>query len=315
MANPTAIVGAGLAGLTAARRLRDAGRHVVVLEASAQPGGRLATRHHGRAVLDHGAQFFTVRSEGFAAFVERATQAGLVMEWCRGFNEVDGYPRYAVRDGMAALGPWLADGLDVRLSCPVAAVRRGTGGAARYEVVLGDGSLLSADSVVLTPPVPLSHGLLRAGGIELDPALAAIAYHRVLALLVSLDRPSAVAPPGGHQSEDGPFSFVGDNHQKGISPEVAVTFHANHGLSARHWEDDDGDVTAMLLTLAEPWLGGATVLSAELVRWAHSGPLQAWPEPVGAVADGLLLAGDAFAGPKVEGAYLSGWAAAGALLG
>lgn len=329
MGNPTVIVGAGLAGLVAARRLHERGAEVVVVEAAPAAGGRLATRHHGRAVLDHGAQFFTVRSDTFARFVQQATDAGLVYEWCRGFNEVDGYPRYAVRGGMAALGGWLADGLDVRLGTAVTAVRRAAGASgasggghggdgghgARFEVEVAGGGVLPARSVLLTPPVPLSAALLQAGGIALDPALAAIAYHRVLALLVCLDRPSAVAEPGGRQSEDGPFSFIGDNHQKGISDEVAVTFHTNHRLSAAHWDDDDDELVALLLGWAAPWLDGAAPRSVELVRWAHSGPLQPWPDATATVDDGLLLAGDAFAGPKVEGAYLSGWSAGEALSG
>ncbi|MEZ5265945.1 MAG: hypothetical protein R2755_30120 [Acidimicrobiales bacterium] len=38
------------------------------------------------------------------------------------------------------------------------------------------------------------------------------------------------------------------------------------------------------------------------MRWAHSGPLQPHVEAVATqVREGSLLAGDAFAGPKVEG--------------
>jgi len=37
------VVGAGIAGMVAAQRLRDAGRDVVVLESKAQPGGRITT--------------------------------------------------------------------------------------------------------------------------------------------------------------------------------------------------------------------------------------------------------------------------------
>ncbi|MCX6540905.1 MAG: FAD-dependent oxidoreductase, partial [Actinobacteria bacterium] len=109
------IVGAGLAGLTAARQLSDAGHHVVVFDKGRSPGGRLATRRIGSSRFDHGAQFFTIRSDAFAALVQPHLNSGLVFEWCRGFSpDGDGYPRYAVRAGMNAWAKALAVGLDVR---------------------------------------------------------------------------------------------------------------------------------------------------------------------------------------------------------
>jgi oxygen-dependent protoporphyrinogen oxidase len=54
-----AVVGAGIAGLSAAYLLRKSGFRVVVLEAAAHPGGRMSTvRHEGR-LIDRGAQFLT----------------------------------------------------------------------------------------------------------------------------------------------------------------------------------------------------------------------------------------------------------------
>lgn len=53
------VVGAGYAGLTAARRLAQGGQHVVVLEARDRVGGRVWTRHSdGGAPLDMGGTFF-----------------------------------------------------------------------------------------------------------------------------------------------------------------------------------------------------------------------------------------------------------------
>jgi predicted NAD/FAD-dependent oxidoreductase len=312
VSNPTAIVGAGLAGLVAAQELRRQGRPVVVLESAAVPGGRLATAQVGGGIFDHGAQFFTTRSEAFTTFAAELVAGGVAFEWCRGFNEVDGYPRYACHGGMAALADHLAVGLDVRTGVAVRSVgpARGAGSGAGV-VVDTDGGALAASAVVLTPPVPQSLALLER--FPVDPALRDVRYHRVLALLVSLDGPSAVPEPGARQLADGPFSFVADNRRKGISTRSAVTFHAAHGLSAERWDAPDAEVEAELLAEAWPWLGDATVSAVALRRWEFSGPVTPWPEPCGRVADGVVIAGDAFAGPKVEGAYLSGLAAAAAL--
>jgi predicted NAD/FAD-dependent oxidoreductase len=49
------VVGAGLAGLTAARSLVAGGHDVLVLDKGRSPGGRMATRRIGGATFDHGA--------------------------------------------------------------------------------------------------------------------------------------------------------------------------------------------------------------------------------------------------------------------
>lgn len=54
----TLVVGAGLAGLSAALRLHEAGRQVLVLEASAALGGRVRTDRVGGFLLDRGFQVY-----------------------------------------------------------------------------------------------------------------------------------------------------------------------------------------------------------------------------------------------------------------
>ena len=52
------IVGAGLSGLIAARKLIRAGRRVLVLEASDEVGGRIRTDSRNGFLLDHGFQVY-----------------------------------------------------------------------------------------------------------------------------------------------------------------------------------------------------------------------------------------------------------------
>jgi Flavin containing amine oxidoreductase len=51
------IVGAGMAGLTAARVLAEAGMRVTVMEAKDRIGGRIYSERHGSEIIELGAQF------------------------------------------------------------------------------------------------------------------------------------------------------------------------------------------------------------------------------------------------------------------
>ncbi len=314
------VVGAGLSGLTAARTLDAAGHHVTVFDKGRSPGGRLATRRIGEAVVDHGAQFFTVRTEEYAELVADWERAGLVRVWCHGFGDpgdpADGHPRYVGTRGMNALAKHLALGLDVHCPAMVFAVRPGATSA--WEVVLDDASVHPADAVVVTCPLPQTFSLLFEVGVDVPRELVLGDYDRTIALLAVLDGPSAVPAPGGLQRDrlDGTiWSFVGDNAAKGVSPVPAVTFHATPEWSEQHWDTDPQVVAAALLTEAHPFTGRTTLVEHQVKRWRFATPRQCWPEPCWAGHDGrLVLAGDAFAGPRMEGAACSGLAAARHLL-
>ena len=56
MRRHVAIIGAGMAGLAAARALTQAGHTVTLFEKSRGVGGRVATRRIGDCIVDHGAQ-------------------------------------------------------------------------------------------------------------------------------------------------------------------------------------------------------------------------------------------------------------------
>jgi hypothetical protein len=314
------VVGAGIAGLMAARELKGGGHDVVVFDKGRSPGGRLATRRIGSGRFDHGAQFFTVRSDAFGEHVSRWRASGFVGEWCRGFGEVaDGHPRYVASGGMSALAKHVAAGLDVRCNSLVFGIHRGAANGT-WEVRLDDATVTACDALVVTSPLPQSYSLLVSGDVAIPDLLWRTDYHRTLGLLALLDRPSAVPAPGGVQGA-GPLQFVADNQQKGISDVPALTVHANAEWSRAHWDDDHDTARHALIELAAPYLGDATVIESHLKRWRFATPQSIWPDPCWSPDDGasVVLAGDAFAGPKVatsnmEGAALSGLAAAARLI-
>lgn len=319
------IVGAGAAGLAAAAALRDVGRIVAIVDKGRSPGGRLATRRLGGGRADHGAQFFTVRSPRFGTIVAEWRAVGLVYEWSRGWADgsllaapSDGYPRYAARGGFSALAKHLAKGLDVRLNTRLLAVRRSGGGW----VAEGEGGdSIAASALLLTAPVPQSLALLAAGGVALPAAereaLAQVAYGPCLCGLFVVDGDVHLPEPGALQRPGYPVSWIADNRRKGISPERrVVTVHAGANASDARWDDADEAVLEWLLQELRPFLRtDAVVAESQLKRWRYAVPTQLYPERcfISTMDAPLALAGDAFDGPRVEGAFLSGWAAALAL--
>ncbi len=331
------IIGAGLSGLTAAERLAANGRSVLVVDKGRSVGGRLATRRIGSAVLDHGAQFFTARSELFQAAVDDWMEAGVVEEWCRGFDQHDGYPRYRTADGMNQLAKHLKNGLEAP-SVEGAEATRGsvdivTGARAASIIPLGPEVAVSYDdsatrppdealAVITSAPVPQTLELLDSGGIRMPQdiydGVRALRYHKVIGLLATLSSNAPFGETGAQQRPDDPiFTFAADNQVKGISPSPSVTFHASHAVSEELYEATDAEVLKRLQPEAAARLGDAQIVEIQVKRWRYAGPVEPWPERcLEATTSGapVVLCGDAFGGPKVEGAFLSGLAAADTIL-
>jgi predicted NAD/FAD-dependent oxidoreductase len=300
------VVGAGLAGLVAAREIKSAGHEVVVLDKSRSSGGRCATRRIGDAILDHGAQFFTVRSDDFARINDAWLRDDVTREWCRGFGAGDGHPRYCGTRGMTSISKHLAAGLDVRYGQMAFNIVRSD---IRWRVHLDGATHHDADRVVVTCPVPQSMALLVNAGLSVPDAIRTIEYDKTIAALVVIDGDSAVPEPGGVQDADATFSFVADNRRKGVSPLAALTLHCNAAFSEAKWWADPAVMHAEVMERARAWIGSACVVEHQPKRWRMATPRTTWPERCWS-SDGIVLAGDAFGGPRVEGAVLSGLAAA-----
>jgi len=314
------VVGAGVAGLTAARYLNRS-FDVVVLDKGRGVGGRLATRRIGDATFDHGAQFITAHTPEFAETVAGWDRAGVARPWFRGrigpdgIHDPDGHVRFRGVTTMHAIAKHLAGGLDVRVCARVVALVQSV---AAWRVRFDDGTELEADAVVLSAPVPQALDLLTAGAVRLSAAdveaLRAIRYESCLAVLAPLHGPSGLTEPGAVDPAGGPIDWMADNHLKGVSTVPAITIHATADFSAAHWEARDEIAVAGLISAAR--LGSQPIHDlVQVHRWRFARPVVIHPDQC-LVADGLpplVFTGDAFGGAKVEGAARSGAAASEAI--
>lgn len=322
--NDVLVIGAGIAGLSAAQALRTRGADVVVLEKSRGFGGRAASRTvHGHRV-DLGAQFITVRDPRFAAQVDAWRAADVVREWCRGVSRwtaiegwrhanAEAHPRFACPAGMNAIGKAMADGLDVRREVSVSRVRAEGAG---WRIDTRDGDAWHAARVVVTAPVPQALALVDEAVLErsLLDRLRAVTYapcHAVAMGFVGVDAP---AWPGVQLPEHPDLAWVAhDSSRRDARPAGVVTLvlHATPGYTRRRFDAPGETVAAELFEAARallPW--DAAPAWTHHHRWRYARPEFTLPEPALPMAPGLALAGDAFGEGRVEGAYLSGLAVA-----
>lgn len=313
------IIGAGIAGLTAANQLQAAGKRVAVIDKGRGVGGRLATRRIGPGIADHGAQFFTVREAEFQEQVDGWMRSGLVFEWSKGFSDgsllavpAEGNPRYATRGGMNALAKRIAEPLhDVRVNTQIVTATCDDKGWILQDA---DGDIYTSDALIITAPVPQALALLDAGATVLHhkdfEQLARITYAECLCGLFWVEGRATLPSPGAIQRRNANVIWVGDNQQKGISKDATlITMQASEQYSRQMWMAPDERILNSLQTELQIFITDDTeIKERQLKRWRYSRPLVVHPERyLHAEAQApLLFAGDAFGGPRVEGAYLSG---------
>ena len=78
MTVPIAIIGTGIAGLSAAQALTEAGHVVQIFDKSRGSGGRMSSKRSDAGALDMGAQYFTARDRRFVTEVQRWQTKGWV---------------------------------------------------------------------------------------------------------------------------------------------------------------------------------------------------------------------------------------------
>ena len=313
------IIGGGIAGLITATILQRRGIQLTVLDKGRGIGGRLATRRVSQGdsiegIFDYGAQYFSVKNHQFQIWVDDWLRQGVITEWCQGFGAAEVKPRYRGINGIRGIAKHLAQNLPVHTGTKVVKVSYDQ----QWLVEAEDNQYYQGDVLVMTPPVPQSLALLDASQIVLPPdirsSLEQIEYHSCLAVLALLEKPSNIPKPGGIALEDDSLVWLGDNYQKGISPNgYAVTLHATPEFSDAHWDREHTEIADKLFSAASQYLS-STVTKYQVHRWRYSLPKTFYSEPCLALSElPLVMAGDAFVAPTIEGAVLSGIAAANCL--
>ena len=305
------IVGAGMAGLSCAARLAEAGAAVSLVDKGRSAGGRLSTRRAetvlGPVRFDHGAQYFTARDEAFRRQVADWRRDGVVAPWpAAGEDAWVGVP------GMNALARALAARRDIALSCRVDAIAREGAG---WRLAGADSGLGPFDRLAVALPAEQAAALLRPVAADMAALAAATPSDPCWTVMASFDAPLAI--PGDVVKRAGPIGWAArDSAKPGRGGPESWVVQASPDWSRRHLEETPDAVLPLLLSglgdLAGAPLPEPVHAAAHRWRYARSGTLGQdclWDAGLrlGACGDWLL-------GPRVEAAWLSGRRLADAML-
>lgn len=333
-----AVVGAGLAGVTAARALHEAGHAVQLFDKSRGVGGRMSTRRtswtpdaqreHALA-FDHGAPSFTATDPAFAGFIQDAATFGWVAPWAPRMapgSRAETSTRWVASPDMPALCRRLAGELPLHRSATVTGLARVAGGG--WQVLVDQAAHPGTfDRVVLAMPPAQAAALLQAHAptwamaareVAMTPCWTVMAVFHQAAPEWDAAAPSTgpvawAARQGSQPGRDAPDN---DDNAATATDTQNWVIQASAAWSAQHLEDDAATVSAALLRAfqALPGLAQAEVQWHTSHRWRYSVPRNApWAGECTAWTDdalGLGVCGDWLGGVGVEGAWLSAQALA-----
>jgi predicted NAD/FAD-dependent oxidoreductase len=318
MASKCAVIGAGIAGLSAATALRQQGHEVVVFDRARGPGGRAATRRvdgidmpkaarGATLAFDHGAQYFTVRDPRFQSIVDGWLRDRVVGVWDGRIVSFDSEgwedlatetTRYVGLPGMSAMAEAMAGELDVRYG-------QGIESLAPLQ--------REFDRVILAIPAAQAKPLV-AHVPALSARLATLVTRPCWAVLAAFDE-RVPARFDGAFVHGSPLGWIARNQSKPKREWKvdAWVLHATPAWSQAHVDDDPEVVGSFLMEAFHDLIpnGLPHAFYASAHRWRHATvdpPLAA-----GAIHDAasrITLCGDWCLGTRIEDAYLSGLAAA-----
>jgi renalase len=297
----TVIIGAGMAGLSAARILSEKGHEVTVLDKGRGVGGRMSTRTINEAKADHGAQYFSAKSPEFQQFITELKSENIVAEW---FIPQRANVRYVGATGMNSIPKKIAQNLNVIVNEKVVLI-------SNNEVKTESGNSYLFDNLIVTIPTPQIIDLLNQSQIKISEqdqiVFEGIHYDPCIAVMAVLNQPTSIVG-GGIILDNQPVAWIADNFQKGITQTPTATLHASGEYSSKYFEDDLQEVAKDMLASINQYITPDNVQSFQVHRWKFSNAVKRHEKPFYQLENqNIYLAGDGFGIGNVEGAFLSGY--------
>ena len=302
------VIGAGMAGLTCARALLDAGTSVQILDKGRGPGGRMAARRAdvGRETVsfDHGAQYFTARDPAFKEVVADWHAQGAVSPW-----PAAGPAAWVGTPGMNGPVKAMSEGLGVHWNTRALSIGPREGD---WIVDTGD-HRFEARRVLVAVPAVHACELLEPVAPKLAAIPASVRSEPCWAVMAAFEERLDIEKDC-LRDPDAKISWAARNSAKpGRSGGECWVLHASPLRSRGIIDLPKEDAAACLLAdfFAQTGVAPKALVHLAAHRWLYAMPAALKGEAAHFDAEkGIAIAGDYLHSPRVEGAFLSGRALA-----
>ena len=314
-----AIIGAGLSGITAAKLL-ESYAEVIVFEKAQSVSGRMSTRRAEPYSFDHGAQYFTARTQSFQKFISPLISNGVIQRWNARYVKFDGdkiierkdwgdeenEPRFVGVPSMNKMVKHLAKDLNVLLNTRIVTLRRD----GKWQLLTEKNQVHdSFDLVISTAPSAQTADLLpmefqyhnEINNIQMQPCFS---------LMLGFSEPLNLGFDAAHVFNSDLSWLSINSHKPGRPRPYTLLIHSSAEYAESHLDDDRDDIIKHLCTETGRIIG-CDVSFPEckiLHSWLYANNIKRRLFPV-FFDQGLQLGacGDWCVGGRVEGAFTAAY--------
>ncbi|MEO1021919.1 MAG: FAD-dependent oxidoreductase [Bacteroidota bacterium] len=331
-----AIIGAGIAGLTAGKELAEAGHEIVVFEKSRGFGGRLATRYAGdkhQLKFDHGVPYFEAHTADFQQFVVELMDKDIVRLWNGDFVIHDGEgfvpasltaPRYVAGEGMNKIGQYLSRWVDVRTETRVGGITHvgGSGKKRNWMLNLQSSDTEGFDAIIIATPAKQAYAILNTTIDEISTLnivkdVDEVSYLPTFSLLLQYTGGPDISWNAAELPDHPSIRWISNevSKERGAHQKGTFVVHSSYDFAQAHINDDRDEIMHALLDdlggLLGSWAGLPTMKNLHF--WRYSKPENPIHQPFLEVRNQqspVALIGAYMNGDTVESAFHSGKALA-----
>lgn len=326
------VIGAGLSGLIAGKKLAQAGHDVTIIERERSVGGKVATHDFNGMPLDYGISKIEASGSEFKSFLTELKNEDRLQRWKSRFSLYDGEALFDLNPnkpdtefwtgtkGFKAISDYLSRWVDIKSEAKAGGITYIGNHRTKkraWMINLTDISVFECDAVIIAAPAPEAYGVLQTAQDE-TPArriiryIDEVKYNPCYSLMAVYD---GEAPSWkGIDAEDRTIRWISnESYKAGQIDKAGLVIQSTPGFARRYASANPEEVKQILLKRAaeitgEPEIGQPKWSKIHYWKYFSAiNPMNEFFFELEMEEAPLALIGDYMRGNTAEDAFLSGY--------